>query len=346
MFTPALISALAHLGLRMRMSLHTAILPLLERCFAKGGILGYHAVVEEPAPSPEMHVSIGTLRAQLEYVRDRFEVIPLRELVQRRLGGRSMNRCVAITFDDAYAGVERLAAPLLARLDLPATVFVTAGAAAEGDAFWWDCLEHARVTSPDVLWPRLLRRLELDEGPATTTALGAVRNHILTRHAGRVGRTTDFPSPPNELLRSMTFESLGRLGRDVRFDFGSHTITHPALPFLSADEQSFEMLEARRRLEDVLPRVVPIIAYPYGFYDQITLTVAARAGFQAGVTMQARAVSARDPVLALPRVGVSEDWSQSAISVRLSAGMRRLFTARAGTHPRLPVQSDLHTNSA
>jgi peptidoglycan/xylan/chitin deacetylase (PgdA/CDA1 family) len=328
------------------MSLRMAILPLLERCFAKGGILGYHAVVEEPVPSPEMHVSLGTLRAQLEYVRDRFEVIPLRELVQRRLSGRSMNRCVAITFDDAYVGVERLAAPLLARLDLPATIFVTAAAAAEGNGFWWDCLEHARLTSPDVLWPRLLRQLELDQHPATTTALGAVRNHVLTRHVGRVARTMDFPNSPNELLRSMTFEALGRLGRDVRFDFGSHTMTHPVLPFLSADEQAFEMLESQRRLEDVLPRVVPIIAYPFGFYDQETLTAAASAGFQAGVTMQARAVSSRDSVLALPRVGVSEDWSHSAISVRLNAGMRHLFTARAGTHPRLPIQPVLHTNSA
>ena len=57
----------------------------------------------------------------------------------------------------------------------------------------------------------------------------------------------------------MTFEALSRLARDERFDFGCHTITHPALPFLDADEQEHEMREAQRLLQDRISRVVPIV---------------------------------------------------------------------------------------
>ena len=332
---------------RSRMSLRAAILPLLERCFKRGGILGYHAVVEHEVPSPEMHVSLGTLRGQLEYVRDRYDVIPLRELVRRRIEGRSMDRCVAITFDDAYVGIERLAAPLLARLDLPATVFVTAGAAEDGAAFWWDGLEHARRTSPDILWPRVLSQLGIRHLPPSAEALGIVRDHVLARHAGRLDRQKmEFAESPNELLRSMDFEALTRLARDGRFEFGCHTVTHAALPLLSSQDQRLEMAQAQRRLEDMLPRTVPIVAYPFGLYDGATLSEAANAGFLAGVTMQARAVARGDFALALPRVGVSEDWTRSAISLRLNAGMRPVFRARAGTHPRLPADSALRTTSA
>jgi peptidoglycan/xylan/chitin deacetylase (PgdA/CDA1 family) len=123
-------------------------------------------------------------------------------------------------------------------------------------------------------------------------------------------------------------------------------VTHPALPYLSSDEQQLEMTQAQRRLEEMLPRVVPVVAYPFGLYDRATLSAAASAGLQAGVTMQARAVARGDLALALPRVGVSEDWCQSAISLRLNAGMRPLFRARAGTHPHLPVYSPLSIGGA
>jgi len=323
-----------------RMSVRAAILPILERCFKRGGILGYHAVVENDVPSPEMHVSLATLRAQLEYVRDRYDVIPLRELVRRRIDRRSLDRCVAITFDDAYVGVERLAAPLLADLDLPATVFVSAAAAESGAAYWWDCLEYARRASPDALWPRILTHFGIRRLPGSAEALGMVRDHVLTQHEGRLPRQKiDLPEPPNELLRSMNFAALARLASDERFEFGCHTVTHPALPFLSGRDQQLEMTQAQRRLEEMLPRVAPIVAYPFGLYDRTTLGEAANAGFQAGVTMQARAVGRGDLALALPRVGVSEDWTRSAISLRLNAGMRPLFRARAGTHPRLPSAS-------
>jgi len=319
------------------MSLRTAILPLLERFFRKGGILGYHGVVEQDVPSPEMHVSLATLSAQLEYLRDRYDVISLRDLVRRRIDGRSLDGCVAITFDDAYAGIEQLAVPLLARLDLPATVFVTVNAAMIGASFWWDRLELARRNGPETCWPGALAQLGLEVMPPSPAALSVTREHILTRHAGRLdAQQMNVAEPPNGLLRSMDFEALGRLARDDRFEFGSHTLTHPALPFLSSGEQHREMVHARRCLEERLPRIVPVVAYPFGLYDRTTLREAASAGFHAGVTMQARALTRGDLALALPRVGVSEDWSSSAIAFRLNAGMSPLFRAKGGTHPRLP----------
>ena len=107
---------------------------LFDRLFAAGGILSYHGVVESDVPSPEMHVSVARLEAQLAHLRARYAVIPLRELFDRRARGRSTNRCVSITFDDAYCGVERLAAPILSQLDVPATIFVTVEAAAQYDS--------------------------------------------------------------------------------------------------------------------------------------------------------------------------------------------------------------------
>ena len=55
---------------------------------------------------------------------------------------------IAITFDDAYAGTVDQALPELARLGLPATVFL-APAFVEGDTFWWDALAAPGLAEPE-----------------------------------------------------------------------------------------------------------------------------------------------------------------------------------------------------
>lgn len=323
-------------GYRARM--RDALLPLLERCFRAGGILGYHGVVEDRVPSPEMHVSVGTLRAHLEYLRDRYRVISLRELVERRERRRSTDRCIAITFDDAYVGVERLAAPMLAELDLPSTVFVTIASAEMGGTYWWDYLERARAAASGGAWSKLLERFGMPFLPPDEAGLATIRAHLLVRHAGRAAVSDTAPATlPRDELRSMDFAALRRLARDERFDFGCHTLTHPALPFLAPAEQEHELRAAQRVLERELPRVRPIVAYPYGLYNDDTIAAARRAGMHAGVTMQARALGRGDAVLTLPRTAVSEHWTTGAISLRVNAGIRPVLIARAGgIHPRLP----------
>jgi peptidoglycan/xylan/chitin deacetylase (PgdA/CDA1 family) len=315
---------------------------LLNRLFRTGGILSYHGVVEEETPSPEMHVSVATLQAQLAHLYDRYAVIPLRELLHRRAQGRSTNGCVAITFDDAYSGVAQLAAPILSRFDIPATIFVTVDAAANfaGRCYWWDQLEVMRQCQTDAAWTVMLRRLGVPPLPQDRGSLALLRNAILVRRAGRfdlrrIG-VDDEPVVP-ELLHSMDFATLRLIARDARFDFGSHTLSHPALPFLTPQEQERELREADERLRDELPRVLPIVAYPFGLYDEMTIAAARRSGVQAGLTMQGRALSNHDHVLALPRIGVSEDWSPHAISLRISSAMSPVLIARSGgRHPRLP----------
>lgn len=314
------------------MTWRDAIVPVLDRCFHAGGILSYHAIVDgDEVPSRAMHISVRTLRRHLAYVRARYDVIPLRELIDRRAHGRSIDRCVAITFDDAYVGVERFAAPMLRELDLPATVFVAVDAAARGSSYWWDVLEHAR-RSGGASWSALLHAVGMPPLPPNEASVAAIRDRIISRFAGRLQLA--MPDELPDLLHSLDASGLRRLAADARFDFGCHTVTHPALSRLSENEQEQEMARAQAWLEREVLRVVPIVAYPFGLYDARTIRAAHAAGMTAGVTMQPRAPDRRDGAFALPRVGVSEDWSVSAIALRLNAGLGPLFIARAGgRHP-------------
>ena len=317
------------------------ITSLLDVAFRRGGILGYHGIsAGAPVPSPSMHVTQSRFREQIESLRSRYEVVPLHELVARHQSARSIDGLLAITFDDAYVGVARHAAPILAELDVPATIFVASEPSAEGAQFWWDQLEKARTTSPSEAFPAILAALGLPDLTPTEESVEKIREHLLASHAGRAPRLLEsarLPLSPD--LRAMSFEELRALGADARFDFGCHTVTHAALPLLSAEEAHGEITNGYRRLVDELPRVRPILAFPFGLYDEDTVRTAEAAGMRAAVTLQGRGLTQHDHPLALPRLCVGEHRTVTSMRLRLNGGLRRVMISRDGSlHPFMPVE--------
>jgi peptidoglycan/xylan/chitin deacetylase (PgdA/CDA1 family) len=86
-------------------------------------VITYHQVVD-PADDGS---SVGTasFRRQMEYLRETYEVVSLRDAVRRLARGQRPQRLVAITFDDGYLDNATTAAPIMRALGLPATFFVS-----------------------------------------------------------------------------------------------------------------------------------------------------------------------------------------------------------------------------
>lgn len=288
-----------------------------------------------------MHVSPERLREQLEHFREAYTVIPLRELVERWKSGRSTNRCVSITFDDAYFGVATYASPILRALDLPATVFVASDYAVRGGSYWWDVVELQRRAGGNS-WSESLTAVglpALDPGDETTAE--RLRNRVLARFAGRWPGETGPDG--DSVWRSLNFSELTELAKVDQIDFGVHTLSHPALPLLSFDEQIDEMRNNYTLLRERLGRVVPVVAYPYGLYDESTIRAALEAGMIAGVTMEGRASADKPYPMTVPRVGGADNRSPQSLARRLTRALRPALVLRnRGVHPRIPSDPSDH----
>lgn len=87
-------------------------------------VLCYHDVVAGPDVDLDLNVTATQLRRQLELCRRLgFRFVPLAELTRLAVAGVSVTGLVAVTFDDALAGVARHGVPILLELDVPATLF-------------------------------------------------------------------------------------------------------------------------------------------------------------------------------------------------------------------------------
>lgn len=294
-------------------------------------ILIFHRVLPQQDPLlggdvPDMH----EFEAQMRWMRDWFNVLPLRQAVEMLQAGTIPPRAAAITFDDGYADNEAVAAPILRRLGMTATFFVSTGYV-DGDCMWNDrvveALRACRCAELDLrelgLGRYALATLE-ERRQAVISLILDVKHFEAERRASvvqEIVRLTGAVEPRGLMMNPDQVRNLRTLGMDV----GAHTVTHPILTRVSAEVARAEILGSRQRLEDVLQQPVPLFAYPNGHphhdYAAEHVAMVRECGFRAAVTTAPGVASTRSDPWQLPRFA---PWDRS----RLRYGARLLSNFR------------------
>ena len=104
---------------------------------AKMIIVAFHRVNDE---LPEDGLTCGSVKfeAFCRFFSERFRIVSLSEQVAGCDARQDMGGTLSITFDDGYLDNHEVAAPILRRLGLPATFFVTTGFIGSGITAPWD----------------------------------------------------------------------------------------------------------------------------------------------------------------------------------------------------------------
>jgi peptidoglycan/xylan/chitin deacetylase (PgdA/CDA1 family) len=85
------------------------------------------------------------------------------------------------------------------------------------------------------------------------------------------------------------------------FEIGSHGLTHTRLTHINPAEASSELLESKRRLEDLLQEPIAGLALPCGHYNDAVLQAAWTAGYRRVMTSDFRIANRENRVM--PRMG-------------------------------------------
>jgi len=93
---------------------------------SKMAIVAFHRVNDQ-LPLDGLTCSSAKFEAFCRFFQRYFRVIPASEQVAGCRAGRDMGGTMSITFDDGYLDNFEVAAPILRKLNLPATFFVTTG---------------------------------------------------------------------------------------------------------------------------------------------------------------------------------------------------------------------------
>jgi peptidoglycan/xylan/chitin deacetylase (PgdA/CDA1 family) len=284
--------------------------PALVRSLNRAGVvLCYHNVVAAHpggTGAPGAHLPRDAFCRQMQWVAARYTVVPLLELVQRLVHGKSLRRLAAVTFDDGYRGVLAHALPVVRDLGLPVTIFVVSGAAERGRPFWWDHPLPARADTP----ARRARWLHELRGDGDAILADA-----------RAGEPNALPDD----CRPATWAALAAAA-SAGVTLGVHSATHRTLPRLTDAELEGELAASRAAVHQAAGAAPEVFAYPYGCWDSRTRAAVRACGYRAAVTLDHGLVHAGADPWALPRVNVPATITRAAFAAWCAGlNLRRLL---------------------
>jgi len=120
--------------------------------------------------------------------------------------------------------------------------------------------------------------------------------------------------------RHLTMEQIRTLS-DCGHEIGSHTCSHAYLPYLEESVLRRELVESRKRLEDITGRAVTGISFPFGGWNRRIWDIARESGYSAATLYRGK-----DPDMTglLPVLGVYQFDTVDDILSRID--MNRLFS--------------------
>lgn len=255
----------------------------------------------------------------LGWIKSWFNVLPLDEAVARLQAGSLPSRAAAITFDDGYADNFHVALPVLQKHGLCATVFVAAGFL-DGGIMWNDAvIEMVRqATGPELDFEEFaLGRHRIDTIMDRRSAIDSLISRIKYLEPGprwdlvrRSVEKAHCTLPDNLMMRSDDVRQLHHAGMGV----GAHTVHHPILARLPANDAMQEIQGSKQILGDILREPIPFFAYPNGKpgFDYLPehVQMVREAGFLAAVSTAWGAADGQYDVYQLPRF---TPWDRSKV---------------------------------
>lgn len=221
------------------------------------------------------------LERQLRYLQRLFRLVPL-AAIAASLGGcrpAGRRRQAAIVFDDGLRNNVVVAYPILRALGIPATFFVCPGLIEERMWIW----THEARRRLQFAGPHLRGELanELRAPAGVEAFVQWMKDLDLSARKcveARVREATASFVPTGldrEAFELADWHELRSLDPSI-VTVGSHSMTHPILPRMSAPEIETELRDSRCMLEAKLDRRAEMFSYPNGDVDGRTLAAVRR----------------------------------------------------------------------
>jgi len=285
-------------------------------------ILFYHGFKNQKDWFLSPKMNIESFEKQMRYIRNRYNIITVDDLVDSVKNGNDFDRpSIIISFDDGYRDNYDLAFKILEKNNIPAVIFLTTGLIESLNAPWIESIAYAlqntekeSVILPDLfgnspidistnkkkrdLWQMLFEKLHYLEHEQKIALVADTLN--------RIGANQSY-------YRVMLSWGEIQIMSKKRVSFGSHTVTHPNLNKMQIQNAMNEIEESKKTIEKELNQAVSIFAIPNGKtedFNEVLREYCKKIGFEGVVTTNFGYVTSKSDPYNLPRVSFPAPISQ------------------------------------
>jgi peptidoglycan/xylan/chitin deacetylase (PgdA/CDA1 family) len=306
-------------------------------------ILTYHRVVSDQMVrdehiQPGMYVRAQSFEAHIAYLRNRFTILSLDELLDLWQTNRlksDRSYCV-ITFDDGWKDNYQFAFPVLMKQGVPATIFLATDFIGTARWFWPDhmmvLLEKCGQQTTDAADRKAVSTVFEETIGVTLSAVDGVFRPVgsgdpidpdaiieicKSVEVGQIPQIIDRLScalhmdlPTHRVLLDWD-EVREMAGKGMTF--GSHSSSHRIMTQISLSEVKTELIDSRKTMLEQGIKPVPVFCYPNGTFDRDVQELVRESGYRAAVGCEVGLEKDRpNDLFALKRIGLHEDSAASA----------------------------------
>lgn len=296
-------------------------------------VLMYHDVRADSDFKSWMRVSESAFEDQLAFLERSGEILSPEEFFDNEAPIGRKPRFL-ITFDDGYVNNFRIALPILDRHDAHALFFVSTRPIETQAPFWSEILITTiqsqsldqldlrdfgfgvyRFRNEDTAhrWSDI--QLLLEDLKSAGNEDHARVSDVICYLKGNFAHQIE---PHIERFRPLQTDEIVAMHQSGRCAFGAHGHSHAIMTYLDKNELRHNLLEPKRRLENLLGASVGALAYPNGDFDKRVVTAVAKAGYRHGFTTQPGVYGPNTDPLRIPRVAVGGYDSLSTFRFNLN----------------------------
>ena len=305
-------------------------------------ILFYHGVTDRHSFAGienycAKHIPQEAFLQQVQFLRSRFQIVSLEELIKTwSYSRRQAEGMLAITFDDGYQNVFRVAWPILKKYNIPFTVFISTDFIEKQNPLWVDCLEYAisksnnhklelTINGKDFYFPLQNREEKILADIAIRNYAKSIpeaeRQELIDKVVEKCGTDLNEHLLEEPDYAPLSWNELLQMVGSGLVNVGSHTASHAIATRLPKEKFHHEVLHSGRLIEKQLNVPCSFFAYPNGKpgdFSEETTSILQKNGFSMAFTTELRFLKKNDNPLILPRLGMDGSADQKVFLSTIS----------------------------
>ncbi len=278
--------------------------------------------MDDFCPNRDMAVSPEFLERLIGDAQQRGHTFVSLDRICDALQRGTVSKLLALTFDDGYRDNLTVAYPILKRLGIPFTIYVTTSFP-DGEAIlWWYAIEQMLqqneqiALADDSVLPCRTSQEKLDAFVSLRQSIMALPRDGLGDRVNAIFERVNFDWRQMCAEEALSWDDLRELARDPLVTIGAHTVSHPVLSALSPEQVCAEMRDSRERIEAHIGAPVTHFCYPFGSRNEVgtrEFELAQELGFKTATTTRWGNIfpKHRKHLHGLPRVALTNafDWN-------------------------------------
>lgn len=322
----------------------TLMAPILNQyynIFPKKGatILAYHQVVprinKEGLLSPSEYISSELFEKHLLWLKKRYKIVPLSDLLYRYKMGFNIDGLLSITIDDGWENTYTEAFPLLKKHQVPATVFLTTDFIDTQQPIWFSALNRIidECRNNQLVMAALIADKQMDALPPV--AVERLKRHIINFDTinliselkminscvveklidGWSNICKHHENTFNDVDTWLSWDEITEMQSTGLIEFGPHGGRHYFFTTISDESIFKEITSSWNKIDEKIENKIKCFCYPGGLYSTKNFICLENANMESAITFSGGKLTRGIHRYQIPRNGVN--WKSCCNAYKL-----------------------------